>query len=381
MLQPTPFQIHATDADLADLRDRLTRTRWPDPQVVTDWSQGTPLAYLQEFTAHWARNYDWRARERALNALPHWRAEVEGLGLHFVHARSAHPEARPLLLLHGWPGSFVEFRRVIPRLVDPVAHGGRAEDAFHVVVPSLPGFGFSDKPRSPGFGAHRIAAQMDALMRGLGYGHYGVQGGDWGSVIATCIAAQNLGACTAVHVNMVRAMPGPEDSQSTDPATRRALQQAQAYQDWDSGYAKQQATRPQTLGYALADSPVGQAAWILEKFWRWSDCDGLPENAIARDELLDNIMIYWLSNSATSSARLYWESFGKPILDDTGPVTLPAGVSVFPAEIIQSPRHWADKSFSNITYWNNCERGGHFAAFEQPEIFAREITAFFGAQC
>ena len=379
MVSPVPFRIRVSDQALLDLRTRLLNTRWPDREVVEDWSQGTPLSYMQDIAAYWAETYDWRAREAKLDELPQWRADVDGMGLHFVHARSPHAGAMPILMLHGWPGSFVEFRQVVPRLTDPVAFGGRAEDAFDVVVPSLPGFGFSDKPKTPGFGAHAIAAKLDALMCGLGYDRYGVQGGDWGSVIATCIAAQYRGACAAVHVNMIRAQPGPDDAQSTDPTVQAAMSQALAYQDWDSGYAKQQSTRPQTLGYGLADSPVGQAAWILEKFWRWSDCGGHPEGAISRDDLLDNIMIYWLSNSATSSSRLYWESFGKPLLDATGPVTLPAGISNFPKEIIRGPRHWAEKSFSNITYWNNCDRGGHFAAFEQPEIFANEVTAFFRA--
>lgn len=377
MSNPIPFQIHATDAELDTLRAKLRSTRWPDRELVEDWSQGTPLGYMQEVVAYWADAYDWRAREAKLNTLTQWHADVDGFGLHFIHMRSPHENAMPLLLSHGWPGSVVEFAKTIPRLLDPVAYGGQPDDAFHIVAPSLPGFGFSDKPTETGMSVQRIAMLFDKLMRNLGYDRYGAQGGDWGSVVTTCIGAQNRGACCAIHVNMVRQQPTEADAQNPDPVMQTALKKAKAYQDWDSGYAKQQATRPQSLSYGLADSPAGQAAWILEKFWRWTDCDGHPENVLSRDELLDNIMLYWLSNSAASSARLYWESFGKPALDDTGPVRLPTGISVFPKEIIPAPRQWAEKSFANITYWNKPAKGGHFAAFEQPEIFADEIRAFF----
>jgi len=377
MTEPTPFQIHASDAQLEDLRTRLHNTRWPENEVVDDWSQGAPLSYVQEIAAYWADQYDWRSREAALNQLVQWRGEAEGFGLHFVHMRSPHKNALPLLLSHGWPGSIVEFAEVIPRLLDPVAYGGKAEDAFHIVAPSLPGFGFSDKPKKPGTGVQRIATLFDTLMRGLGYDRYVAQGGDWGSVITTCIGAQNLGACAAIHVNMPLGRPTADDMNSTDPDVLAGLAALQTYQDWDSGYSKQQATRPQTIGYGLADSPSGQAAWILEKFWRWTDCDGHPENALTRDEMLDNIMLYWLPNTATSSARIYWESFGKPILDETGPVTLPTGCSLFPKEILRPTRDWAARSYTNITYWNKLEKGGHFAAFEQPEVFADELRRYF----
>jgi len=377
MTAPAPFQIHATDAQLEDLRARLHNTRWPDREVVDDWSQGTPLSYVQEVTTYWADQYDWRSREAALNRLTQWRGEAEGFGLHFVHMRSPHENALPLLLSHGWPGSIVEFAKAIPRLLDPVAYGGKAEDAFHIVAPSLPGFGFSDKPKTPGTGVHRIATLFDSLMRGLGYDRYVAQGGDWGSVITTCIGAQNLGACSAIHVNMPIGRPTADDMNSSDPDARAGLAALQAYQDWDSGYSKQQATRPQTIGYGLADSPAGQAAWILEKFWRWTDCDGHPENALTRDEMLDNIMLYWLPNTATSSARIYWESFGKPLLKETGPVKLPTGCSLFPKEIFRPPRQWAEREYANITYWNKLDKGGHFAAFEQPETFVDELRCFF----
>lgn len=377
MAEPTPFLLHASDAELADLKARLRNTRWPDREVVDDWSQGAPLAYVQDVTSYWANDYDWRSRELMLNQLTQWRATADGFGLHFVHMTSPHKNAFPLLLCHGWPGSFVEFAKAIPRLLDPVAYGGSADDAFHVVVPSLPGFGFSDKPTRPGTGVHKIAALYDKLMRGLGYDRYVVQGGDWGSVVTTCIGAQNLGACAAIHVNMPRVQLTAEDANDPDPAAQACVIAAKAYQDWDSGYSKQQATRPQTVGYGLSDSPAGQAAWILEKFWRWTDCDGHPENALTRDEMLDNIMMYWLPNTATSSARLYWESFGKPILDETGPVQLPTGISLFPKEIIPPPRKWAARTYANITYWNEPDKGGHFAAFEQPVVFVDECRTFF----
>lgn len=381
MTDPQRFEIHATDAQLNDLRARLRNTRWPDRETVDDWSQGTPLAYVQEVAAYWADGYDWRNREAALNRLTQWRADVDGTGLHFVHMRSPHKDALPLLLTHGWPGSIVEFAKVIPRLLEPEKHGGQAKDAFHVVAPSLPGFGFSDKPTRTGTGVHRIADLFDTLMRGLGYDRYVAQGGDWGSVITTCIGAQNRGACQAIHVNMPIARPTPQDIADPDPspAARAGLAAAKAYEDWDSGYSKQQATRPQSVSYGLADSPAAQAAWILEKFWRWTDCDGHPENVLSRDELIDNIMMYWLPNTAASSARLYWESFGKPVFKDSGPATLPTGCSLFPREIFRPTREWASRTYANITYWNELDQGGHFAAFEQPDLYVGEIRKFFAA--
>jgi pimeloyl-ACP methyl ester carboxylesterase len=378
-MRPEPFQIHAADAQLSDLRARLEATRWPEPETVDDWSQGVPLDWMQEIARHWASGYDWRAREALLNRHPQFRAEVEGFGLHFIHARSPHEGALPLLLSHGWPGSVVEFQKLIPRLTHPEAHGGAPEDAFHVVAPSLPGYGFSDKPRRPGFGVQRIARLFDALMRGLGYDRYVAQGGDWGASITTCIGAQNLGACAAIHVNMPIARPTKEERANPSEADRAAFAALKEYRDVDSGYSKQQSTRPQTLGYALTDSPVGQAAWILEKFWKWTDCDGHPENVLSRDELLDNVMLYWLPATAASSGRLYWESFAKDSLAETGPATLPAGASLFPKEIFRPPRAWAERSYADLRWWNEMPRGGHFAAFEQPDLLAGELRGFFRA--
>ena len=372
----TPFRIETSDQVLDDLKARLTATRWPDAETVDDWSQGTPLDYVQRICRYWAEDYDWRAREAMLNRLEQFRAVVDGVGLHFVHVRSPHAGAQPLLLSHGWPGSIVEFAKAIPLLTDPVAHGGSADDAFHVVAPSLPGFGFSDKPKTPGTGVGRIAELFDDLMRGLGYDSYVAQGGDWGSLITTMIGAQNRGAVRAIHVNMPIARPTLQDSDQPDAEAKAGLDALKDYQDNDSGYSKQQATRPQSVAYGLADSPAGQAAWILEKFWKWTDCDGHPENVLTRDELLDNIMMYWLPNTAGSSARLYWESFGKPL---SGlPVTVPTGCSLFPKEIFRPARAWAERTYSNLVYWNVLDRGGHFAAFEQTDLFVQELRTYFG---
>ena len=374
-MDPAPFRIYATNAELNDLAARLRTTRWPDRETVPGWEQGTPTEYLEDICRYWAEDYDWRAREAMLNRLDQYRAGVDGVGLHFVHVRSPHPDAMPLLLSHGWPGSIVEFAKVIPMLTDPVSHGGTADDAFHVVAPSLPGFGFSDKPMAAGTGVGRIAELFDRLMQGLGYGAYVAQGGDWGSAITTMIGAQDRGACLAIHVNMPIARPTANDLKDPDPAAQAGASALSAYQQVDSGYSKQQSTRPQSVSYGLSDSPAGQAGWILEKFWRWTDCDGHPENVLTRDELLDNIMMYWLPNTAASSARLYWESFGKPM--EGLPVQLPTGCSLFPKEIFRPARSWAERTYANILYWQEMDRGGHFAAFEQPDLFVGELRRYF----
>jgi pimeloyl-ACP methyl ester carboxylesterase len=369
-----PFRIQATDAELEDLRTRLRATRWPDREVVQDWSQGIPLAYVQEVCRYWAEEYDWRAREARLNEFPQFRTTIDGLGIHFLHVRSPHPEAMPLVMTHGWPGSIVEFHKVIHRLADPVAEGGSASDAFHVVCPSLPGYGFSDKPTEPGWGVDRIAQTWGKLMARLGYDRYVAQGGDWGSMVTTQIAIHDPSHCAGIHVNMPVVAPDPETMGDLSALEQSALQGFEHYNQWDSGYSKQQSTRPQTLGYGLVDSPSGQAAWILEKFWSWMDCQGHPENVLTRDELLDNVMLYWLPANGTSSARLYWESFGNPKLDN---VDLPSGCSIFPKEIMRTSRRWAEKRFTNLVYWNELHKGGHFAAFEQPDIFVGELRSCF----
>ena len=297
------------------MRARLVNTRWPEAQTPADWTQGTPLKYLQEVCAYWANDYDWRSREANLNRFDQFTTPLstaqreskdgETLDIHFIHQRSVHPNARPLIMTHGWPGSIVEFHKVIDALTDPTNHGGTANDAFHVVCPSLPGYGFSAKPSQPGCGIETIARMWNELMLRLGYDRYVAQGGDWGSAVTTAIGLQNLGACQAIHVNMPNAGATKAARENPDAADKLALQRAMFYQQWDSGYSKQQSTRPQTLGYSLVDSPAGQAGWIIEKFFAWTDCNGHPENALRRDELLDNIMLYWLPATGASSARLY----------------------------------------------------------------------------
>jgi epoxide hydrolase len=368
-----PFRIAATDEQLDDLRRRLRATRWPERECVNDWSQGLPLAYAQDVASYWLQKYDWRAREALLNRFPQFKTEIDGLGVHFIHARSPHADAMPLVITHGWPGSVVEFHKVIEPLTNPTAHGGGAADAFHVVCPSLPGYGFSDKPARTGWSVQRIANAWSELMPRLGYKRYAAQGGDWGAAVTTCIATQDTANCIGIHVNMPITQPDPATADLTEKE-KSAVASLKYYNDWDSGYSKQQSTRPQTLGYGLSDSPVGQMAWILEKFWAWTDCDGHPENVLTRDELLDNVMLYWLTASAASSGRLYWESFRK---FPTDPVTIPAGCSIFPKEIIRSSRRWAEKRYKKLVYFNELAQGGHFAAFEQPETFVREVRACF----
>ncbi len=369
-----PLRIATTADQLDDLRRRLRATRWPDRETVDDWSQGIPLAYVQDVCAYWADKYDWRAREARLNRFPGFRTPIDGLGIHFLHVRSPHADALPLVITHGWPGSVVEFHKVIEPLANPTAHGGEARDAFHVVCPSLPGFGFSDKPSRAGWKVERIARAWSELMARLGYARYAAQGGDWGAMVTTAIGLQDTAHCAGIHLNMPIATPDPATMNELTDAEKAALASMQHYERWDSGYSKQQSTRPQTLGYGLADSPAGQAAWILEKFWAWTDCNGHPENVLTRDELLDNVMLYWLPGNAASSARLYWESFGMPSLD---PVAVPTGCSIFPKEIFRTSRRWAEKRFRRLVHFRELPRGGHFAAFEVPEIFVREIRETF----
>ena len=369
-----PFRIETRDEDLRDLKRRLEATRWPDPETVDDWSQGIPLAYLREVCAYWATDYDWRATEARLNALGQYRTEIDGVDIHFLHLRSRHKEAYPLLITHGWPGSIIEFLKILEPLTDPTAHGGETRDAFHLVCPTLPGFGYSGKPTKSGWTVEKIAAAWSQLMARLGYGFYFAQGGDWGAVVTTGLAAEDAEHCHGIHLTMPMVRPDPETMDELTPVEKDAIAGLKHFQDYESGYSKQQSTRPQTVGYALADSAAGQAAWILEKFQAWTDCDGHPENVLTRDELLDNVMMYWLPGAAASSARLYWESFGKFRMD---PVHVPTGISIFPRELFRGSRRWAQKRFSRLVYWNRLERGGHFAAFEQPELFVKEVRACF----
>ncbi len=369
-----PFRIAVADDVLADLRARLRNTRWPDAELVNDWSQGAPLAWIREICGYWARVYNWRERETALNRFSQFTTALDGLDIHFIHQRSPHAQAMPLVITHGWPGSVVEFHKVIEPLTNPTAFGGSADDAFHVVCPSLPGFGFSAKPTSTGWGVDRIGAAWAALMARLGYGRYGAQGGDWGSAVTASIGAQDPGHCAGIHVTLAM---GSRPRIAGEPTAQeaRALAGAKYYKEWDSGYSNQQATRPQTLAYGLNDSPAGQAAWILEKFWAWTDCNGHPENILSRDELLDNVMLYWVTASAASSARLYWESFGRR--RSPAKVTVPTGVAVFPKEIVTPVRSWMQDDFTDIRHWTEMPRGGHFAAFEQPQLFVEDVRNYF----
>jgi pimeloyl-ACP methyl ester carboxylesterase len=371
-----PFIIDIPATDITELQNRLNATRWPDPETPDDWSQGVPLQYAQEFCRYWGEEYDWSARQEQLNRFDHFTTVIDDLPIHFIHAKSAEPGAMPLIITHGWPGSVVEFHKVIEPLTNPVAHGGDAKDAFHVVCPSLPGFGFSGKPTKPGTSVGQIAAMWDELMIRLGHDAYFAQGGDWGSAITTEIGLQNLGHCKGIHLNMPNARPTKEARENPTDRDKLAMARGHAYNDEDSGYSKQQSTRPQTLGYGLADSPSGQGMWILEKFWRWTDCDGHPENVLTRDELIDNIMLYWLNNTGASSGRLYWESFGAFGGDEK--IEVPTGCSIFPKEIVPTPRSWAEQRFGNIVYWNELDKGGHFAAFEQPDLFVNELRNCFG---
>jgi len=360
-----PFRISIPDTALDDLKARLERTRWPEAECVDDWTQGVPLFYTRELAQYWATEYDWRARESALNRFDHYTTEIDGLEIHFIHQRSRRSDAFPLVITHGWPGSIVEFHKVI----EPLTKMG-----FHVVCPSLPGFGFSGKPANTGWGVEKIATAWDTLMGRLGYARYGAQGGDWGAAVTTQLGRAG-GRCVGIHLNMPVGFPPADMGHPTDEE-QQALDSLAYYQRWDSGYSTQQATRPQTLGYGLVDSPVGQMAWIVEKFWSWMDCDGHPENVLTRDELLDNVMLYWMTASAASSARLYWESFFSIFGGESERVEIPTGIAAFPKELIKAPRSWCEPNYS-ITHWTAMPRGGHFAAFEQPELFVDDVTSFF----
>ena len=358
------LRIDIPEADLDDLRARLRQARWPERETVGDWSQGVPLAYLQELCIYWADGYDWRATEARLNAVPQYRTEIDGLGIHFLHARSRHDGALPLVLTHGWPGSVVEFLKVI---------GPLTERGFHVVCPSLPGYGFSDKPAAPGWGVERIAAAWAELMARLGYERFGAQGSDWGTSVT---AALDPARVVGIHLMPPLAPPDPATFDDLTEAERSALAALAHAEEWDSGYSREHGTRPQTIGYGLADSPVALCAWIVEKLVAWSDGD-----VLTRDEMLDMVMLYWLPRTGASSARLYWESIRQVNEWISGAVTdtvaVPAACSVFPKELQRPSRRWAERRFTDIRYWSEPARGGHFAALEQPELFVAEVVAAF----
>jgi pimeloyl-ACP methyl ester carboxylesterase len=371
-----PFDIHMDDADLEDLRSRLARTRFPDQIAATGWEAGISMDYLRDLVGYWMDGYDWRREEVRLNGLDHFRSRIDGQSIHFVHVRSPHPDAMPLLLTHGWPGSFVEFLDVVPRLTDPPAFGGRTADAFHLVVPSLPGYAFSEPPRTPGWDVRRIAEAFIGLMARLGYARYGAQGGDWGAQVTTRIAAFDPEHCAAIHLNMPVGTRPAEPGPLTDEEQADLADMAQ-FTRHEAAYANEQGTKPQTLGVGLNDSPAGLLAWIVEKFRAWSDCDGRLENCFSRDQLLTNVMLYWMTQTATSSAQLYWETNQSGVLTERLPfIGVPTGVGRYPREVLRWPRSWVEQQY-NVTHWAAMPRGGHFAAMEQPELFADDVQAFF----
>ena len=372
----TPFSVHVPQAALDDLKKRLGSARWATKEPVTDWSQGVPLAKAQALIEYWRTHYDWRRVESTLNGLPQFRTQIDGLGIHFIHARSKHANALPIILTHGWPGSIIEFLQIIGPMVDPTAHGGKAEDAFHVVIPSLPGFGFSDKPTQPGWGLPRIADAWAVVMQRLGYSRYVAQGGDFGAGVTSWMAKQRSAGLAAIHLNLPILFPPPPPSAGGYTAAEQAaLAQLVKYGSDGSAYAAIQGTRPQTLGYSLADSPAGQAMWIYEKFQAWSDNKGDPAEAISVDHMLDDITLYWLTDTAASSARLYYESFAKDFV--RVPLDLPVAVSIFKGDLFTPPKVWGDQTYSKLFYWNEVTKGGHFAALEQPELFVAELRKCF----
>ena len=383
-----PFRVNVPEEALNDLRRRVAATRWPDRETVNDRSQGVQLEKFQKLVGYWATEYDWRKAEAKLNASPQFMTSIDGVDIHFIHVRSRHPNALPLIMTHGWPGSVYEFLKVIAPLTDPTAHGGRAEDAFDLVVPSMPGYGFSGKPKVTGWNADRIARAWAELMSRLGYKRYVSQGGDWGAIIADVMARQAPPGLLGIHLNYApRPTVPPEIARvltSGGPAPAGLSQEEKvAFDGLDAfyrkgfGYNLLQGTRPQTLGYSLADSPVGLAAWLYDKFAEWTLSGGEPEKVLTRDEMLDDITLYWLTNTGTSGARLYWESYVSRV--NTVDVNIPTAITVFPGEIYREPRTWAERVYHKLIYFHAVDNGGHFAAWEQPKLFAEEIRAAFSS--
>jgi pimeloyl-ACP methyl ester carboxylesterase len=365
-----PFTVSIPDAAIDDVRQRLARTRWPDPETVGDWSQGVRVENARSLVDHWERRYDWRRLESELNRFPQFLTEIDGLDIHFLHVRSRNPRAMPLILTHGWPGSIAEFMKLIGPLTDPVSFGGDAADSFDVVVPSLPGFGFSQKPKETGWTVSRIASAWVELMKRLGYTRWAAQGGDWGAVVTTALGAMRPEGLLGIHLNTQYAFPA-QVPDTLSPEERHAMETLALYTGDLGGSNHLQRTKPETVGFALADSPAGQAAWIYEKFQSKTDNNGLAEDALGVDDMLDAISLYWFTNSAASSGRIYWENRSATL---AGPkLTLPVAVTVFPKDIPRLPRSWIEDTYSNLIHYGEAEKGGHFAALEQPEILAGEI--------
>lgn len=373
-----PFRVDIPDADLADLRDRLARTRWPIDLPGVGWARGVPLAYLKELAEYWHDEYDWRAHEARLNEIPQFTTTIDGANVHFLHVRSPEPQALPLIVTHGWPGSVAEFLDVIGPLSDPRSHGGDPADAFHLVVPSIPGYGLSGPTRQTGWDVPRIAHAWAELMRRLSYRRYGGQGGDWGHAITRELGIIDADHIVGAHLNTLLTLPtgDPIENAALTPDDKARLERLARAEPEMSGYIRVQATRPQTLAYALTDSPVGQLAWIVEKFKEWTDSAEVPEDAIPRDRLLTNVMLYWLTATAGSSAGLYYEAFHPTSPPRHRPSTTPTGIAVFANDVALPVRRFAERD-NHIVHWSEFDRGGHFAAMEQPDLFIDDLRTFF----
>ena len=384
-----PFHVHVPQEQLDDLRRRIAETRWPDKETVNDQSQGIQLARVQELVRYWGTDYDWRKAEAQLNALPQFVTNIDGVDIQFIHVRSKHKNAMPLILTHGWPGSPFEFIKTIGPLTDPTAYGGRAEDAFDVIIPAIPGYGFSGKPTGLGWGPERTAKAWDTLMKRLGYKRYVSQGGDHGSVISDALARQASKGLLAIHLNMPATIPAelvkPINAGDPAPANlgtdeRDAYQSLSTFFGRNAAYGAMMVTRPQTIGYSLSDSPAGLAAWMYEKFAQWSDSDGVPERVLTRDEMLNDITLYWLTNTGASSSRFYWENNNNNFSAEaqkTHDIKVPVAITVFPHEIYKAPKSWSQQAYPSLYYYNQVSKGGHFAAWEQPQLFAEEVRAAF----
>jgi pimeloyl-ACP methyl ester carboxylesterase len=383
-IETLPFHVHFPSEELEDLRRRIAATRWPDRETVSDRAQGAQLAKIQELVEYWGTDYNWRTAEDRLNSLPQFMTTIDDLDIHFIHVRSKHEDAMPLIMTHGWPGSILELLDVIEPLTNPTAHGGDASDAFHLVIPSMPGYGLSARPTSTGWNPDHIARAWDQLMTGLGYHQYVAQGGDWGSVISDRMAGMEPAGLLGIHVNMPATVP-PDVAialQAGDPAPaglsadeKIAYEGMAVLYSTGGAYGAMQVTRPQTIGYSLADSPVGLAAWFYDKFADWTYSGGDPERSLTKDQMLDDITLYWLTNTGTSSARLYWENNANNF--NAVDISIPAGVTIFPGEIYRAPRSWTEAAYHNLIYFNTVDAGGHFAAWEVPDLFSSEIRAAF----
>jgi len=373
----TPFKYHASESALDDLKQQLAQTRWPERETTNDWSQGVPLEKMRALIDYWQTGYDWRRCEKELNRFPQFRTPIDGLSIHFIHVRSKNPNALPIILTHGWPSTILLFRDVIEPLTNPTAHGGKPEDAFDVVIPSLPGFAFSDKPTERGWNTNRTAQAWAILMSRLGYKKYVAQGGDWGAFVTIGMAQQRAPGLVAIHLNFPRVIPD-EVPDKLSPDQQRAIEVLNRFRSESSGYLTMQSTRPQTIGYALMDSPAGQAAWIYDIYYAGTGNLGDPEKAISRDKIIDEITLYWLTGTAASSARFYYEQralLGKS--GNPGRVELPVGVSLFPHDL-PAPRSWAKDVYPNLFYWHELDQGGHFASLEKPDLFVEELRMCFG---